>query len=143
MCRYAGKWYKDTYACFKCRKGFKRRLDVDLLSPKEWRVAKQAKFQKLLYKKEVDDKIRYKAETKCPDCGGTTTNLGRDLRLPQRESKQQWLAIAYLVSHQFNFFSCGCSGIGHVPQNLKEAQEWVNRHGRKSEGEQLLERINK
>ncbi|MFC5539862.1 hypothetical protein ACFPQ1_36530 [Rhodocytophaga aerolata] len=142
MCRYGFIEYKNTYACFNCRKGFKRRLDRDLLSQKELRVEKQKKFDKLIYKKEVaDKKANDTLLIKCPDCGDQMVNLGKDLRLPKKDKQEQWMAIEYLANNNFNFFTCGCDGIGVVPQNLQEAYKLMEERRRKTEGEKLLEKI--
>ncbi len=88
MCRYAFSEYKNTYACFKCRKGFKRRLDKDLLSLNVLKALKQSRFQKLIYNKEpINVRLVSKPLVKCPDCQNEMVNLGKDLRLPKRDQK--------------------------------------------------------
>lgn len=119
MCRYAYKIYKNTYACFDCRKGFKRRLDEDIL-PQHQRAS---------------DVI------KCPDCGGAMKDLGLDLRLPARKADEKWAAIEYLSMNNCNFYSCGCWGIGPVSQDLASAKSLVENQRPKSEGEMLLMRL--
>ncbi|RTQ45648.1 hypothetical protein EJV47_24475 [Hymenobacter gummosus] len=119
MCRYAFHQYKATYACFQCRKGFKRRNAEDLLP----------------------EHRHPETPARCPGCGGPTRNLGRDLKLPKQAQTEQWAAIEYLANNRFNFFSCGCDGIGVVPQSLAEAQQLVEARRQKSAGEQLLGRI--
>jgi DNA-directed RNA polymerase subunit RPC12/RpoP len=119
MCRYAFHAYKDTYACFSCRKGFKRVREEDLL-PKS---------------------IHPDRKAKCPDCGLAAANLGKDLKLPRKFQTEQWAAIEYLFNNQFNFFTCGCEGLGVIPQSLAEAYELVEKRARKSAGEVLLRKI--
>jgi hypothetical protein len=121
MCRYGYTEYKNTYACFGCRKGFKRRSEKDLL-PQDVRADKAAI---------------------CPDCGQQMANLGRDLRLPRKDKQEQWQAIAYLKNHKFNFFTCGCDGIGVVPQNLHQAYALMEQYRHRSAGEVLLQKIEK
>nr|ARK12873.1 hypothetical protein A6C57_22470 [Fibrella sp. ES10-3-2-2] len=110
----------DTYACFNCRKGFKRRLDKDTL-PQDRRV---------------NDIV------KCPDCGAEMKNLGKDLRLPSRKDIDKWLAIEYLSIHNYNFYTCGCYGLGPIPQNLEAAKAKIELLRPKSEGELMLARLN-
>lgn len=119
MCRYGFNAYKDTYACFTCRKGFKRRLDKDIL-PQDQRDS---------------DIVR------CPDCGGEMKNLGKDLRLPARKADEKWAAIEYLSLQNYNFYSCGCWGIGPVPQDLATAKSLAENPRPKSEGETLLMKL--
>ena len=115
MCRYGCIEYKNTYGCFQCRKGFKRRLDKDL----------------------PPEHVRAVRIVNCPDCGEEMTNLGKDLRLPRKDQRAQWLALAY-VKHHFHFLTCGCDGIGMVPQNLREARQFMKHHRRKSLGQVLF-----
>lgn len=84
MCRYGFTEYKLTYACFKCRKGFKHRQDKDMLSLKEQRIIKQDKYKQLVYKNSVIDQRNGIDEIKCPECGNKMECLGRDLRLPKK-----------------------------------------------------------
>ncbi len=119
MCRYAFKVYKNTYACFTCRKGFKRRLDEDIMP----------------HHRREDNSVT------CPDCGGKMKNLGLDLRLPARKANEKWSAIEYLSTHNYNFYSCGCWGIGPVPQDLTAAKALVESQRSISEGELLLLKI--
>jgi hypothetical protein len=137
MCRYGFKNYKMTYACFKCQMGFKRRHLSDVQSEVFDRVNAEAqKENKNAFINEAKDFF-------CPSCGGKTANLGRDIKLPTKTKNEQWEAIEYLYEHQFNFFTCGCNGIGIVPQTLMEAVGLVEARRVKSEGELLLERFKK
>ena len=107
------------FACFECRKGFKRVIDKDILP----------------------EYLRPSTTVICPDCGGAMTNLGKDLRLPSKDKLQQWAAIHYLADNRFNFFSCGCSGIGLIPKDVAEARILVEERRSKSAGEILLSRL--
>ena len=102
MCRYAFYNYKSNYACFKCQVGFKRRNLSD-----------------------IDPNTKEAKESKCPNCGGQAFNVGRDLRLPNKEADEQWRCIKYLVDNKYNIYSCGCQGIGFVPHKMKDAMELV------------------
>ncbi len=105
MCRYAFYKYKDTYGCFKCQVGFKRRNLFD-----------------------VDPDAKVAKEAKCPNCGGEMANLGRDLRLPVKTKDEQWRCIKYLVDNKYNIYSCGCQGIGFVPHKMEDAIELVKEY---------------
>ena len=102
MCRYAFYKYKNTYGCFKCQVGFKRRNLFD-----------------------VDPNATEAKDAKCPNCGNEMANLGRDLRLPAKTKDEQWRCIKYLVDNKYNIYSCGCQGIGFVPHKMEEAIELV------------------
>lgn len=99
MCRYAMKAYKPHYACFACRKTFKRRLlnDVD-------RNAASAKFGE-------------NKSYKCPECGGLTANMGLDFESPKKSDLKAWNHIQNLYKTGITFHSCGCSGPGYIPKD--------------------------
>jgi hypothetical protein len=102
MCRYAFYKYKNTYGCFNCQVGFKRK-NLDDINPN----ATEAK------------------DFHCPNCRSEMINLGRDLRLPKKEENEQWRCIKYLVDNKYNIYSCGCQGIGFVPHKMEEAIDLV------------------
>jgi hypothetical protein len=68
-------------------------------------------------------------------------NLGKDLRLPKKDKQEEWLAIEYLANNSFNFFTCGCYGIGVVPQNLENAYNLIEERRSKTAGEKLLKKM--
>lgn len=97
MCRYAVTNYKPHYACFDCRKTFKRRLLSDIESCDEFQVK----------------------EAKCPDCGQLMANMGKDFEAPRKSDIKAWGHIRLLYSVGIAFHSCGCTGPGYIP-NTKE-----------------------
>jgi hypothetical protein len=101
MCRYAFYKYKNTYACFNCQIGFKRRNIFDV----------QPNLTS-------EDTVK---DAKCPNCAGEMFNIGRDLRLPPKTKDEQWRCIKYLVDNKYNIYSCGCQGIGFVPHKMEDA----------------------
>lgn len=122
MCRYAQYSYKPHYACFNCRKTFKRRLlyDIDRKKAKE---------------KET-------VSAKCPECGELTANMGLDFKSPKKEDIKAWKYLKTLYTVGITYHSCGCSGPGYIPntteklieyfeekkQNyIKEMRFWINR----------------
>jgi hypothetical protein len=102
MCRYAFYKYKNTYGCFNCQVGFKRRNLFD-----------------------VEPNATEAKDFHCPNCRTLMVNLGRDLRLPKKDEDEQWQCIKYLVDNKYNIYSCGCQGIGFVPHKMEEAAELV------------------
>jgi hypothetical protein len=98
MCRYAMVAYKPHYACFNCRKTFKRRLMWDI---------------------NRDDKSD-PISAKCPQCGALMADMGLDFASPKKDDIKQWEHIKRLYSVGITFHSCGCSGPGYIP-NSKES----------------------
>ncbi len=88
--------YKPHYACFNCRKTFKRRLMVDV--------------------KKGETSV---FEAKCPQCGEFMANMGLDFESPKKDDIKKWEHIKNLFSVGITFHSCGCSGPGYIP-NSKE-----------------------
>ena len=120
MCRYGlfGP-YKQHYACFECRKAFKRKPDSDL----------------------PDHLIRERGEdapVPCPDCARPMNCMGFDFEAPKKSNAQQWAKVALLYRHGFAYHSCGCCGPGYRPATLKEAKTFIPESVSLSEAEQLL-----
>jgi DNA-directed RNA polymerase subunit RPC12/RpoP len=88
--------YKSHYACFECRKTFKRKLMWDI-------------------QRDHNDKV----EAKCPQCGTLMANMGLDFAAPKKDNLKQWTHIKTLYKVGITFHSCGCSGPGYIP-NSKE-----------------------
>ncbi|MBK9576835.1 MAG: hypothetical protein IPO40_07175 [Fibrobacteres bacterium] len=84
--------YKPHYACFSCRKTFKRMLLWDI---------------------NRDDKRE--REAKCPDCAGPVANMGKDFEAPKRADIKAWSHLQSLYAMGITFHSCGCSGPGYIP----------------------------
>lgn len=68
--------YHMAFACFECRKSFKRTVDLTKGCP-----------HKLV----------------CPHCGGTAVNLGRHFKPPKARDTKQWQKVAFLFEHGFHF----------------------------------------
>ena len=95
MCRYAMIKYKSHYACFECRKTFKRRLLCD-----------------------IEDKDGLESnEAKCPQCGNLMANMGKDFEAPKKSDVKEWEHIRRLYSVGITFHSCGCTGPGYIPNS--------------------------
>ena len=117
MCRYAFYKYKNTYGCFNCQIGFKRRNLFDVQPELHARMMEEARAANPKSFVSVSEMH----EAKCPNCGGEMANLGRDLRLPAKTKNEQWQCIKYLVDNKYNIYSCGCQGIGFVPHKMADA----------------------
>lgn len=98
MCRYAVVRYKPHYACFNCRKTFKRRL--------MWDISRDTKT--------VD------VEAKCPQCSQLMANMGLDFAAPKKEDVKKWKHLQSLYSVGIAFHSCGCTGPGYIPNTTEE-----------------------
>ena len=94
MCRYSMTSYKPHYACFNCRKTFKRRLMWDI-------------------KRDNKDVT----EAKCPQCGELMANMGLDFESPKKDSIKDWNHVKDLYSVGITFHSCGCTGPGYIPKD--------------------------
>lgn len=101
MCRYAMSYYKPHYACFDCRKGFKRRLLVDIKKGGEDRPAR------------------------CPQCGALMANMGMDFKPPPMKDTRQWRVLQGLYVAGQTFHSCGCSGPGYRPRSPEAYQRFL------------------
>ncbi|MBI1837559.1 MAG: hypothetical protein HYR91_09880 [Flavobacteriia bacterium] len=97
MCRYSMARYKPHYACFNCRKTFKRKL--------MWDINRNEK-----------DNI----EAKCPQCSELMANMGLDFESPRKNNLKEWEHIKSLYSVGITFHSCGCSGPGYIPINKEK-----------------------
>ncbi|MEL6812001.1 MAG: hypothetical protein AAFP76_11750 [Bacteroidota bacterium] len=100
MCRYAMTSYKPHFACFSCRKSFKRRLLRDI---------------------EGGHSDSYeKVPAKCPECGELMANMGLDFKAPKKADSKAWSHLKNLYNVGIAFHSCGCSGPGYVPRDISE-----------------------
>lgn len=92
--------YKSHYACFECRKTFKRRLASDVF--------------------DGVDKTRPIVPAKCPECGGMMANMGLDFASPKKSDIKTWKHLATLYHVGITFHSCGCSGPGFIPRDQEQ-----------------------
>ena len=120
MCRY-GMYgpYKQHYACFDCRKAFKRHPDSDLPDH--------------VIRERPDDAV-----VPCPDCNQNMHCMGFDFEAPKKSDIKQWAKVALLYRHGFAYHSCGCCGPGYRPECLKEVETFIHESTSMSEAEKLL-----
>jgi hypothetical protein len=93
--------YKSHYACFNCRKTFKRRLINDI--------------------KRGEKSV---LEAKCPECAELMANMGLDFESPKKDDLKKWEHIKSLYSVGIGFYSCGCSGPGYIPNSKEKLIEY-------------------
>lgn len=129
MCRYAMTSYKPHFACFECRKSFKRRLLRDI-------------------NRSQADSLE-KVPAKCPECSELMADMGMDFKAPKKSDLQAWKHLKNLYQVGIVFHSCGCTGPGYVPrdnaeliahfeeikQNYLENQRFWARRGKDAVGE--------
>ena len=98
MCRYAMTNYKPHYACFSCRKTFKRRLlgDIKQGAPPD------------------------SFDAKCPECGELMADMGMDFESPRKSDVKAWKHIQSLYQSGITFHSCGCIGPGYIPVDKED-----------------------
>jgi DNA-directed RNA polymerase subunit RPC12/RpoP len=99
--------YKPHYACFDCRKTFKRRLITDI----------EGGFNK--NKEEI--------KAKCPECGGIMADMGLDFESPKRNDLKAWEHIRNLYISGITFHSCGCTGPGYIPKDYESLVSYLER----------------
>ena len=107
MCRYAFSTYKPHYACFDCRKTFKRRLLSDI---QEGYSMKQEEHP-----------------AKCPQCGQFMADMGKDFEAPKKDDVKAWKHMATLYEAGIAFHSCGCTGPGYIPRDNAEIIKYLER----------------
>lgn len=93
--------YKPHYACFNCRKTFKRRLFTDIKRGEKSTI-----------------------EAKCPECGELMANMGLDFESPKRDDVKKWQHLQSLYSVGITFHSCGCNEPGYIPNSKEKLIEY-------------------
>lgn len=88
LCRYAWFEYKPLFACFECRKTFKRRLPSDL-----------------------EPSVRGDVTPRCPTCGSDDVKeMGIGFRPPRASRVKEWRLLAEVVREGRKFLCCCGSG---------------------------------
>ncbi len=138
MCRYAGKTYKSHYVCFKCRKSFKQQDVYDIIK----RVEKEKVYREpdgkvirkvgsVFTKTETAELQKMVSEIenrtiKCPECSNVMADLGKDFKAPKKTAVKEWKIVESLFKTGKCFHSCGCDGIGYIPENPKDYETYLN-----------------
>ena len=117
MCRYGFHNYKRHFACFGCRKGFKRPLDHTGTAPTD--------------------------PAPCPDCGRPMADMGLDFKTPPRDDAEQWAVVEHLFRLGFDHHSCGCGARYNCsfPSRWAEVPAFLDANRERSSGERLLARF--
>lgn len=93
--------YNMAFACFDCRKSFKRHYDLKL------------RPEQLV----------------CPNCGGTAFNFGLQFKPPKIEDDKQWAKVRFLFDHGFRFQKIRLGDTHHdtvaYPETLDDARQCV------------------
>lgn len=105
MCRYAMTSYKPHYACFTCRKTYKRRLLSDI-------------------NREYGNE---ESPAKCPECSAVMADMGLDFKSPPKKNIKLWNHLSTLYKVGITFHSCGCNGPGYIPNTSEELIEYFSR----------------
>ncbi len=116
MCRYAMSGpYKSHFACFRCRKGFKRRPEENGLSQPH--------------------------AAGCPRCGEPMADMGLDFKPPPMPDVEHWQVVEHLFRRGFAYHSCGCGGPGYRPSRWADVPAFLRENRRSTPGERLAERF--
>lgn len=142
MCRYSGRTYKHHYCCFRCRKSFKQSslYDIHTRLRKELTGVPVNKRESILYRKE-DTRLEQAMEkmenrsVKCPECGSLMADLGLDFKAPKKTAVKEWSIIEGLYRIGKSFYSCGCNGIGYIPQDKSSYEEYLKEKHEKYKGQ--------
>ena len=122
MCRYGNTHYKNHYACFTCRKAFKR------FQEDEWPEAERPAMGEVV-------------PAPCPDCGRPMADMGLDFKAPKRRETEHWAVVEHLFRHGFAYHCCGCGGPGYRPSRWEDVPAFIASHRCQSPGELLASRF--
>ena len=123
--------FNIQYACFECRKSFKRPLIVDEQERSAWlsrRISGRhpsRQFIPPIYR--------------CPDCDAVATLMGRAFRAPRQDDVDRWRAVEILAQAGFAFWPY----VGPLPKTVADALRFIESNRNLSEGERLSRRIRK
>jgi DNA-directed RNA polymerase subunit RPC12/RpoP len=107
--------YLMHFACFRCRRSFKRSVQVG-----------------------SKDYVR-----RCPHCGGRAIDLGRHFKPPKADDLGQWKKVRLLVAAGFFFQHVYDEESSQVPypDTLEEAREFVLRYRSRAWTERMPETL--
>lgn len=121
MCRYGQSTYKNHFACFRCRKAFKR-YDVSVWPP---------------HLRPADGV----GPVPCPVCAERMADLGLDFEPPPADDREHWGATEALYRRGFGYHACGCGGPGYRPSRRVDVPAFLPLHPSARPGEALAERF--
>ncbi len=126
MCRYGYHHYKEHFACFECRKAFKRHESLAFWDKPEGRGSKGSW------------RLISCGLARCPECRRPMTAMGLDFQAPRQVDRKQWRKVEILARHGIRYTSCGCNGPGPRPRTLAEVGPFLASQPARSPGETLL-----
>lgn len=85
------------YACFTCRKSFKRPLGVATVNH-YMTAEQQGAAIRDAWEKDAA------AERKCPDCGGKTFKMGLDFKAPKKGDSKAWGEVEKFILSGKTFY---------------------------------------
>ncbi|MGZ5968744.1 MAG: hypothetical protein ACXWP4_13820 [Polyangiales bacterium] len=77
----------------------------------------------------------------CPQCRGPVEAMGLDFKAPPTDDVKQWKKARILADHGIRYTSCGCSGPEPRPEQLRDVEAFLAGSLARSEGDELLRRI--
>lgn len=66
-------------------------------------------------------------DRKCPECRAVMADLGLDFKAPKKTAIKKWKIVEGLFKLGKCFLSCGCDGIGYIPQNPKDYEVYLQK----------------
>lgn len=139
MCRYGEHVYKPHFACFDCRKVFKKAPVEDFLKQRNmlhvyqrlWSVHFREKLRTEVEKEvgttfEALQEMYQEQIATCPQCGGQMANMGRDFKAPKQTNVKAWKIIKGMYTTGYSFHTCGCSGPGYVPESPADYRAYLD-----------------
>lgn len=153
MCRYAFTDYKSHFACFECRKAFKKTSITDWVKQNgfDYSYSELLRVGNSKNRKPIEEGMGITLESirneymndvsACPECGVAMAAMGFDFKAPKQQSEEEWRIIHLLYDNGFAFRGCGCS-VGYAPpKSIGGLKQFFHTHGRLSDGEKLLGKI--
>ncbi len=125
MCRRVNyAVYKNHFACFACRKGFKRRQVHD------WPD----------HLKPAEDELE---RAVCPECKQSMVNMGTDFKPPKQSDIEHWAVVEFLFKKGFAYHRGCCDGPGFRPKRRRDLALFLKSNTCKYEGQILAARFAK
>jgi hypothetical protein len=121
--------YQIQFACFDCRKVFKRPFTDKKQQRSIWLSRRTLGTSPL---EPFVTPVHH-----CPDCNGLLTMMCRAFRAPRQTDIEQWGKAEFLVRSGFQFHSSA----GRYPDTLNQARKFMASRRKISAGEELAIRI--
>ena len=137
MCRYAFNNYKQQFACFQCRKVFKKVTFQDYLEQRSIaeQYAKLRDCKSRAKRGELEAKYGIQFESvernyqeeisRCPDCANRMANMGMDFKAPKRTDTKAWKIVEGMYQIGAIYQTCGCNGFGYVPTSQSDYRRYL------------------